>query len=246
MTERIRSRQRGKGTTGGGGLLGIPSSFPAGSLQDAVSYWALEESSGARYDSIGRFHLTRHSGAGSATGKRGQALDPAGTYIARSGVGEVGINMGVSGVGASWSCWFKKAAIPGTIQGVFGSWTQVGAYNFATRVVPTGAVNASVRDSLNTTFTVTRVGSVCDGLWHFICLTFDPGDRRTRLYFDKESPTVSGSQSTVTTVSDNPEGISIGGGSSGTNPMQEGLVDEAAMWNRCLTATEIAILYASY
>jgi hypothetical protein len=214
--------------------------MPPNPLDDAVSVWMLDEVSGTRYDSRGSFHLTDNGGVGSVAGKRGLAAVIASNNLSIAHA--AGMNMGVTGNGATWSVWFRKGPDADVDRGLFLS--NVGTNrNFSITMLNTGAIKAFAYDSLNNLVAITTSTDLRDGVWHHVAVTWDPTDRRLRIYVDAGTPRKS-APGAVRTLCNFARGMNIGGGLYEADYLQ-GQVDEVAMWDRCLSAAEV-VLYGSY
>jgi YD repeat-containing protein len=214
--------------------------MPPNPLDDAVSVWTLDEVSGTRYDSRGTFHLTDNGGVGSVAGKRGLAADIASNSLSIAHA--AGMNMGVAGNGATWSLWFRKGPDADVDRGLFLS--NVGSNrNFSIKLRDTGGIWAVVYDSLNNLVAITTSTDLRDGAWHLVMVTWNPTDKRLRIYVDSGAPRLS-VPGTVKSLRNLSCGLNIGGGLDQADYLQ-GQVDEVAMWNRCLSAAEV-VLYGSY
>jgi hypothetical protein len=197
-----------------------------------VSYWTLNETSGARADSQGTNALAvSGTSVGSTTGKQGNAA------VFTSG------NMLYSTATPSWpglgiAGWIKIASVgPSNFQCVisqFGSTLQsfallydhgVGAFKLV--VSPTGSTYSEVDLPMSITF----------GTWYFVAASWNG----TQLQLSVNNGTVA-TAAFAGPIYHSSDGLTLGyfGGN-----YSDCTIDELGIWSRALTATEVTQLYAS-
>ncbi|MGD9873609.1 MAG: LamG domain-containing protein [Kiritimatiellia bacterium] len=89
-----------------------------------------------------------------------------------------------------------------------------------------------------------------DGMWHSLCATYDisPSSMSTRIYIDGSSAGMvyAGADRVGTHIAvDDPLASLVLGGRNGLIDTYDGMLDEVRIYNRILTAQEIAALYAN-
>ncbi len=206
----------------------------------------LNEASGTITDSSGQGNSGTYNGALYAqTGKLNDAIgfDGSNDWIT---FGDIDALDGLTSITAgAWVRWDGTDGNIGTGRSIVRKQTQTPA----TGVFALGAGWDSGADKarfyinngswLNSGDSIT---SVSDGQWHYVVGVYD--GTYARIYVDGtlESSTNVGS----VTLSSNSDPVSIGAYSNGSGGSVEnwnGLIDEVAVWNRALSATEIANIY---
>lgn len=220
---------------------------PSTLLNNLVSYWKLDESSGNAADSVGSNTLTA-SGAGFAAGKINNGdSQTAGQYFGR------GDSCGITNGSFSVSTWIKPTALPTADQSSYAN-TQVFYAHGNT------SVNVSFFMTLNRTagvqqITINRQRQLAENgqinynfttptsSFTHVVGTFD-GTTLT-LYVNGTSVatyTVTGLNGSGGPVTDETR---IGGEAGTYGSAYAGLIDETGLWSRALTSAEVSSLYAS-
>jgi len=131
------------------------------------------------------------------------------------------------------STWVKKTTSP--TEGVICFWTTSDA---------TAATDCPVRISstLRVRVSGTNYGastSINDGLWHHIVVISDSSAGLIKAYIDGVAEPITGTPANFTTSTGN----IYFGGVSGSTAEFNGSMDETAMWNKVLSASEVTELY---
>jgi hypothetical protein len=201
-----------------------------------VSYWKMDEASGTRSDSVGTNHLTDNNTVTSGAG----ILGTAGTYVAGNGEFlSVADNPTISFADNdfSFSVWARMATK--TVNRPFMvKHSGVGNFEYAIRYTQ---FNDRITCVLNTTVVAdTVLGSPVLDTWYLCVGVHDTTADQVRFYINAGTPT------TVALVGgtvDSTGPLLFGRDSNISSVYQDGMIDDAAIWNRVLTAAEIAELY---
>jgi hypothetical protein len=185
-----------------------------------VSYWAFEESSGTRYDSV----LTSAkdlSEIGAVTGSAAGMNGDAANFVAGSGSYFQNLTSIVDWYDA-WSLagWAKRSATSSTR--ILIAWPNT-LYQLYHRSTGPGVRSTFAGTTLTKNLDVTS--------WHHIILTWDGVDT-VSLYVNADAGT-SGTASPADLI----DGIYVADGDN------DGLMDEWGVWSRVLTSQERADLY---
>lgn len=216
-------------------------------LNNLVSYWTMDETSGTRYDAVGSKHLTDNNTVGYRAGiNKNAALFVAAQteYLSRDDY-QVTADNGSFTV----SLWYYFAnAAANRAQGLFDvshSWdaltTQVSIYN---GVVDGTSLTVLISDGAGSYKTALSNRSLTAG-WHHVVAWYDSSDRKIRESLDGNAPAggeISDALAGVTRYT-TAEPLWIGRHTAGTVAYMEGAVDEVGVWSRVLTTAERASLY---
>lgn len=216
-------------------------------IDNIVSYWTLDETSGTRADSHGNNDLTDNNTVGYGTGKISNAADfeySNSEYLSIADGSQSGLD-GMSNLSVSLWAWVESTAI--NYPNLISKWSDTargwavvilsGKFYFYTN--PDGASG--------TTTSVAATNSLSTGTWYHLVGTFTSGTNGQKLY-------INGSLDAQAT----PIGSVINNNSAafqmGNSPGQfggyssnyfDGLIDEVGIWNRVLSGTEVSELYNS-
>lgn len=132
------------------------------------------------------------------------------------------------------------------------SWSSGGNRGWGVFSQSSGNFRVNAMGTSGTKMNTTSTPQVCDGAWHFIVCSFWRG-QYTAVYVDGSlilnSPlTFGGSVDTVTNgyaVNIGQDGTGTYTDSSSSSLHIDGLIDEVMMWNRVVTASEVASLYGA-
>ena len=227
----------GNGTGGSYKLgMGYISQLPRSlqlSLQPSglVGYWPLDENSGSlTFD--GSAYANNGTLQGSptwTTGKLGAALGFAsGQYVT------VPTSTSLQANNVTAEAWFKlSGSVTGqTIIAKSGAWSIA--------VSQSNGAQLAIHDQTTDTDVCTDSTTIDDGAWHHVAMTMNSGVANgTVLYID-------GAQKQVctATVSTQANSLTIGALNTGLRPLT-GTVDQARLYNRVLSSSEIAAEYAA-
>lgn len=220
-------------------------------LNNLVSYWELEETSGNRLDSHGSNDLTLTGTIGSTTGKIGNAMaNPGGdpnwlniTDGAQSGLditGDLSFNiwLNVSVAPSNEFYWiFSKYVGGGNQRSYRIGYQDVSGTKSFRLVTSTGGAAA------NTTEQDSSPVNLGTGTWHMVTFNYDASAGTIDIYVDG----VLDHQSTGnrTSLFNSTAQFALGSSFSAGGQAFNGGMDEAAIWSRLLTTGEITDLYNS-
>jgi uncharacterized repeat protein (TIGR02543 family) len=216
-------------------------------LNGLVSLWRAENNA---LDSIGVNHGALQGGASYAEGKTGQAFSFNGTgYVERTSPDGT-LNIG----NQSWtiSAWVKSSSTVAAIQSIVSryecGWTPVCNYtnvaDYGLMLTDAGYARFSVRGSTGdaNSAVVTDSVDLRDGSWHLVTGVLDRSTSTAKIYVDGQI------RNTITSVD-------VGDVNDPGSPLEigrifrqdwgipgyyfNGLIDDVAIYNRALTATEI-------
>jgi hypothetical protein len=206
------------------------------------AYWTLDESSGTRIDSVGEAHLTDSTSAGSVTGKISDAAffdDASSQFLTHAEQvtldGSRGITVSAwinvrTGAPAN-ATYFKNGAI-------YVSFVSLGTSNAG----PLYVFFTIGNDAGETTSAGTLLAAY--DTWYFIVGRYDPDTGKPSISVNGGVPTVGVALALGHPMVD----VGYGGGSvyvGGVSPdFSKAYIDEVAVWNKVLTAAEIAYFYA--
>jgi hypothetical protein len=219
-------------------ILFIPSSGST-LLNNLLSYWKLDETSGTRFDSTANnIDLTDINTVGSTAGKIGNAASFVAANDEELTSTSNGLDVGSSDFSVAF--WFKLPTTPNALFAqVIGRRTfSVGWYfdlrsGTEPRLVLRNGSTASVDAGVNYN----------DDTWHFAVLTFDR-DADMSIYID-DMATPKGSTSIIGITGIDTSFFAIGGRADTTGSNISGDVDEVGIWQRLLTAAERTQLWNS-
>jgi hypothetical protein len=195
-------------------------------LDGLVAYWKLDEGSGTRIDSAGSNNLTDNNTVGNATGKIGNAAD----FIrANSEYLAVALDK-TNYTTISFSFWFYiDADFPTT--GIV-SWSV--APNTTTPFLQLSLDSGTIRLYVDADFRVTK--AIALNTWYHAVILYN--GTAWKLYLNNVlEGTYTGAYGSLPVIT-----LFLG---TGYNGYFDGKLDEFGIWNRALTASEIAILYNS-
>jgi len=212
-----------------------------------ISWWKLDETSGTRYDAHGSNNLSDINTVGYATGKKGNAAD---FELSNSEHLKINDNASLSFGNESFTCvaWVKFESVDANpTKAILSKWEWeknkreyelakgYGRQKFTFKVSQNGTTENEV---IANTF-----GDVSAGVWYFVAGVHDSVNDKLTIYVNDKFDSVSYSSG----CNDNTSPFAIGAEfASGTAVGYfDGLIDEAAMWRRALTADEISWLYNS-
>lgn len=217
-----------------------------------ISYWNLEAASGTRVDSgpYG-YDLTDNNSTGNVAsvnaqmGKGSTFVAASNNYLNRSHSSVANL---VQTAGFTLTTWVNLTSK--TIQMAIISKGSIGAasgnYSIA-YIQSTDRFRAAVRVSGTVTLSANNFGSPSTGTWYFICVTVSaPGTLSISVNNGTANTTAISAPLTNSTTND----FLIGSATDASNVevavnALNGSVDGVGFWNRILTASEIARLYAA-
>lgn len=126
----------------------------------------------------------------------------------------------------------------GSVQSVFNPYNG-DRYNLRIQIEPDGSPRAVRYGGSNVQGDAVSPETIGTGTWHMVAGVYDAGQDELRLYVDGEEKAVSSNSNSITTQNDYYLGIEPGG----LDNRLDGVMDEARIYNRALTAEEIKDLY---
>jgi hypothetical protein len=210
-----------------------PAPLPAG----LISWWRAE---GNALDSIGTNHGVLTNGATFATGQVGQtfAFDGADDY------GLVPDSASLKPISVTIEAWVKFFATNGirVILGKpLGNNTTFDSYGLA---LQDGAVLAAICDNTGFGPFLTGPANTVTGQWYHLAYTFDDSSKQQVLYVNG-APVASGTANKTISYDTHPVLIGVDIENGVLSFFNNGLIDEASLYNRALTRDEIATIYNS-
>ena len=139
------------------------------------------------------------------------------------------------------SSWFKTSTNFGTEgfivnKGGLGTDTAGLNMNYAIWMTSSENLRGGFETASGTDNFVTSPGTYNDGLWHYVSLTFD--GTAVRLYVDGVQVAITSTTSSPETTNTLP--VRVGANSQSANRFFTGNIDEVRIWNRALSAQEVA------
>lgn len=204
-------------------------------LTNLISYWALNEASGTRFDSHASNDLTDNGSVGSSTGKINSAAEFNGSNFL-SCADNADLSWGSNQ--KTLSFWFKANSLTSNhfiVSKWPGNFGEVGV-----RIDSAGNIRlyAEYADFSNTTHMDSSV-TATTGAWYFVVIWSDPVAQELWI---SVNGTVDGGSYTQG-IADSGRAFIIGAADSGPNQLFDGDVDEVGLWGRVLTSGERSDLY---
>ena len=210
-------------------------------LDDLVSYWALGEAGGTRYDSVGDNDLTDNNTVVGVAGKNGNAASLVGASNQSLGLGQLAI----SGIPAAiWtSSGWINLRLHANSKIFWGSITRgtVDNWTLDTGSTP-GDIHLVIWDGEGTPINELTVATGAIEAWHHVVFGYDGANHF--LSVDGAAPVTQAPSQAPPHV---PASFGIGSmldfsGFSATDYVTA-YIDEVAFWNRALTSDECVELY---
>ncbi len=217
----------------------IPSDFPTDGL---VAYWRFDETSGTTaVDSFGNHDGTANS-SNVLTG-----TDGINNGCADLTGGDYSIDFGdhddfiIGSNGFTWSTWSKRTYSNNAALITKGYHTLTQALPWYLSRVISSKAEFYLRNTSSDNFVTTSTTNVDDGKWHHIAAVVDTTNGVSILYVDGvEEHRVTNNSIKTGDFGNNTDPLVMG--AHGNNYMN-GLIDETAIWQRALSASEIEELY---
>jgi hypothetical protein len=216
----------------------LATATPAGAATGPVASWRFDEGSGiSASDSSGNGNSgTLQGGVSWVTGKRNWAL----LFDGSTGVVRVPTSASLEPQAMSVSAWVRRSGSPGQFRYVLGkgSLACISA-SYGLYSGPGGGLAFYVADGPDFARSPEAGTAVWDGEWHHVAGTFDGAF--IRLFVDGAEIAGATSWTTpVTYASQTEPDLSLGDYLGCTDHGFDGALDEAKIWNRALSAAEIA------
>lgn len=207
-------------------------------LNNLVSYWTLDETSGTRMDSVGTNNLSDTGTVTSASG----IINNGAVFNGSAQTLSVAMNSSLQfSSDFTFSCWVNFSAQAGPMSLMTDSRGGAGG-NYILYYDPTPGAGFTFGLAAFAFYTQSGV-TVADGVWTHVVGWYDHTDSKARIRINDVATVVSSGS---------------GGLISGTDPFTlgrlatpgvgfslTGTLDEVGIWNRKLTSTEITALYNS-
>jgi len=213
-----------------------------------VSLWLLEEASGTRYDAVGSNDLTDNNTVGQSTADKKQGVACAdfeegnSEYLSIADVAQVGLDI----VGDLSVCfWMKSEAFGSTEQQVVAKY-RISDSNRSYRIVVTEStarigVNLS-SDGIGSVGAWTANSTVAAGTWYHIAVVYDGTDIRIFIDGVLSENGVNNPVAYSDGIFDSAAAFCLGR-QDGGGYYYDGLLDEVAIFDRALSADEVAAIY---
>lgn len=207
-------------------------------------FWRMEETSGTRYDlSTNKNNLTDNNTVGYAAGKIGNAADfevSNSEYLSITDASQKGLD--ITGE-ITLACWIKPESINSTFN-IMGKWKSDGNYSYLIQQRYYEPIKNQIRfllSSNGSTFTEALSSSkVSAGNWYHIAATLNQTTDKMQIYFNGSA---NGASVSYTSNIYNGTASFYIGVNGDMGYYYNGLIDEAIVWDTCLTDDEIAEVY---
>lgn len=219
-----------------------------------VSWWELNETSGTRYDAHGSNDLTDNNTVLYAAGKQGNGADfedANSEYLSISDASQTGLD--ITG-DLSFSCWIKPETTPsgGAGMAMMYKWAGGSASYGLIYIDVAGTkkirLNIYQDGSNNIPFDWT-VGSLSTTSFTHIVVRFDvlghPSGTGTAELFVNGTSVGTVTNGSASSIYSGTGAFSISSLSSGIQWYWDGVIDEAGIWSKKLSDTEVSDLYNS-
>lgn len=209
-------------------------------LENLVSYWSLEESSGTRYATSGTNHLTDNNTVGWGDGKIGFAADCEASNTETLSISD-GSQSGLDITGDfSSSMWIKPETI--NESHLFAKWNHTSATSYM--LTMGGApgylelVNNADPDGFGYT-SVSKSHTFSAGTWYHVVSVYDASEGSVQFYVNGTS--IGAGTGLDTSIANTSSSFRLCGRDNGG--YYDGMIDEVGIWNKKLSATDVANLY---
>jgi hypothetical protein len=225
---------------------GIPgfsggASAPDGPYADAVACWNFDASGDLGNDNCSTYDLSAVGSVTSDTGLDGLAIVTSPTNYMQAAAS---FPVGVSGAGASMSCWFYQTGsggFPGlmatSLQSggvtVYGMMVYGSGYSVTMRFRPDGDVEQNIGSPVMLT----------DSTWGLVTIWYDASDKRGRIQVNDGTVGTSNARTAANLSLNAGYRGTIGGG--WTNGTFTGRIDSCGVWDYAQTAQQRADVYNS-
>jgi hypothetical protein len=213
----------------------MPGKVPSTLTNGLLAYWALEEASGSRADSVGSNTLTDVNSVGQASGIIGNAA----SFVAASNTALTitdNTTLSVGSVSFTISAWFYKNAL-GSNQfflskgtGGGGSTTEYQLNITATNLLQFGTSNGTTAVTLNS------IGTITASAWHHVVAWYDSGADTINLRLNNAA--LRSTAALGRGGYDSGGNFSLGRFHALTTVDWDGRIDEVAFWKRTPTTAE--------
>lgn len=205
-------------------------------LNGLVAYYKLDEGAAGNdaIDTEGN-NLTEAGtgGVGSATGQIGNCRDlESGDNDEFDGTDISALDFN-GDVSFTISCWVRFESVPGTVMTIIAKYDSSGQAQWFVGKWSDGTVSCLTSSDGTAEQRATSVGTVTTATWYHIRAGRDASTDTTFISLDNATPVTTSS----TTIFNSTSAVRIGKCLTGLR--HDGLIDDIAIWNRVLTASEI-------
>jgi hypothetical protein len=206
--------------------------------QNLISYWQLDEESGERADAHGANDLTDNNTVGYATGIIGNGADCEASNSETLSISD-GSQTGLDITGdLSVSAWFKPETVAETQ--LVSKWHHVSYTSYNTGLGPNGLSWINNADTSGYGYTNYQPAyTINTGTWYHLVTVYDADQGLVEFYINGTS--VASSTGMDTSIADSAASFRLCARDNGGQ--YDGMIDEVAIWNKVLTASEVADLY---
>lgn len=221
-------------------------------LDDFVSCWDMDETSGARNDESLNANNLSNSGAGSATGKISNAVDfnlPDGDYLSIADASQSGLD--ITG-DLSMAVWINLDSEPGdtiyntmVIAGKWGQSSGQRSYQFGL-YDPSGTKNLNFEPSNNGSSNARHLTpwTWSTGTWYHVGFAYDASVPEVQFYVNGSAQGSAVSTGAYTSLHSGSATFEVGQQNGSVNHF-DGQMDVLEIYDRELSSSEFADLYAS-
>ena len=196
-------------------------------------YWRLENN--YTDSSASAYNLTGNNTPTDVTGKWGNAKQFASASSQSATIASASApNLEISG-SQSWSCWYKKTS--GTDHAIMGK-SDATPTNQKRLYTDISNKVVFLLSGLTTNTQVVSSNAIADGVWSHICGVYDSANSKLKIWVDGVKTEVTASGSTTNTGGQ----FALGREGDFTN-YANGVIDDAAVFDRALTDDEVTILF---
>lgn len=223
------------------GVFMIPSSAKAALIDNLISYWKLDESSGNAADSVGGNTLT-NTGVVYTTGKINNGADfeagDAGDKLEIADGSQSGLD--ITG-NISVSLWVKLESAPGGDYILFSKWNATGNQRGYQMWYQPGTINFQISSDGSNSDLYSVSQTLTAGSWYHLAFTWKASTSQGEWYVNgtnTASPT-----GALTAIFNNTASFVLGNYAATIGEDYDGIIDEVGIWPRALTSTEVTTLY---
>lgn len=217
-------------------------------VDNLVSYWKLDETSGTREDIHAANDLTDVNTVGAATGKINDGADfefSNSEYLSISDASQTGLD-GMTDF--SVSLWFYQESVAATYPQLVSKWSETGNQRSYTVANVGGSIYFyHSPDGAGPNLRSVNGGAVSNATWYHVVGTATTGTNNLKIYVNGtnvSSDTVAGAGIYNGTAAFQ-IGHADGPFAGSSNQYFDGIIDEVGVWSRVLTGAEVAELYNS-
>lgn len=208
-------------------------------LAGLVSFWKLDESSGARVDAHGPHDLADNNTVTQSAGKIGDSAQFTSANAEWLSNTDSELNVGTGS--ASWSAWVYFDS-HSAFSGILGKYLEGSGYLLWHYNNGTGFVMAAY-DSTAAYHEISIGANATTGEWHHIYAQYDNDTRKLGISINN-GVIIESAALPIGGIADSSNSFNLGKNDGGLN-YHNGRIDEVGMWRRKLTTDERSLLYNS-